>query len=285
MKNKGVLQILFLFSTLFTMPQLLAQSKNDLQIRLKPQTSSPDIACIKRQGFIRVAIVDENYPPFVSMGEDGNYSGINITIAQRLANSMGGQPMYIVAKDTDEVVKLITLGKADMGIARLEFDEKYADRVHYTTGYAEVTRTFLINRSHLAKFKQSNQDTLRGFLNREIVSVGILSGSPNKSYLEQNIPNAKIIEFDTWQSLLESLIKGDISAGFRDEISTINIFKDNPNLALNLISVRLKEERLHYRMMLPWTSGGLLNWINAYLEKSQFFITADQLKDSYVAKG
>ena len=36
------------------------------------------------------------------------------------------------------MVERISSGKADMGIARFQFDAKHADRVKYTAGYAEL---------------------------------------------------------------------------------------------------------------------------------------------------
>jgi len=254
------------------------QTRKEVQVRLKPLVVSPEITCIKKKGYIRVAIIEENYPPFVYKDEKGNFAGININIARRIAKSMGAQAMFDrTAKTADALVELISSGKADMGIARLQFDTRHADRVHYTTGYAEITRAFLINRLLLAKAKGGTQKSLRSLLNNPDMRIGILEGSPNIPYIKENIPNTTLVEFASWEDIERALLNGELIAGFRDEITARKTIENNPNLALKLLSVRLKEERLHYRMVLPWSSGGLLGWVNSYLDNAKYFYNADQL--------
>ena len=259
-----------------------AASSKGVQLTLKPQISAIEVDCIKKKGYLRVAIINENYPPFIFKDKSGNFAGINAEIARKIAQALNIKAMFDqTATNQEELLELLAKGQADIGISRITLSSEFADRLKFSEGYAEVTRSILINSNMYAKMKKKSGETLRTILNREDARIGVIENSPYIDYLNKHAPKATLVYFKTWNEIVKSIRSKDILAGINDEISTQKVVKSDKQAPLNLLSIRIKENRRLYRIAVPWNSSNLLNWINSYISELKYFFDAGQLLKEY----
>jgi ABC-type amino acid transport substrate-binding protein len=224
----------------------------------------PDMARILGSGELRVAMHREDQPPFFSTGATGALDGLDVALAQDLAATLGLQVRFLRQADTfDGVVDAVARGEADVAVSVLSRTLPRAQRVRFTTPYAELHQALLLNRLRTAPLRL-DEDPAAG-LNRAGVRVGAVAGSAYVGFAREGFPAAETVVCDTWAAAVRDLLAGSLHAVLYDDVEVRAWQKANPDQSLYAKAVVLEGRRDPIAMAVQWRDTHWLAWLNLYL--------------------
>jgi len=162
------------------------------------------------RGVLRVGVTAD-YIPFVFQDSQGNYKGIDIDLANQLANDMEVS-LEFVPTTRKELTRDILLGKFDVAMSGLARTMKQALITNMSTGYFECGKSLLVRASDKEKFTSLSD------ANDPNITIGVKTGSTSKTFVELHLKNADIKVFDGQGILETALQNGAIDAVLTDNI-------------------------------------------------------------------
>ncbi len=240
----------------------------------------PDIQRILDRGTLTVAVLGQDNPPFFMALEDRQLGGLDIQIAQALATQLGVTLKIDRSAQTfDDVVDTVYRLEADLAISKISRTLKRAQRVRFSQPYLRMRQGLLVNRLQLAQQPQGHSmvETIRRLKGK----VGVIQHSSYVGFLKQKFPQATIVEFPTWASIVDAVVRGDILAAYRDELEVKKVVRTKPDAALQLQTIALTDTQDSLAAVLPWDSTHLLAFVDQYLETMATQYTVDLLLDEY----
>ena len=139
------------------------------------------------------------FAPFEYFDENGECAGIDIEIAQYIANELGLE-LEIVDMDFDSITHSVSQGKADLGIAAITPTEEKLEYVDFTDSYYTYNVSIL---------------SMEDVYSIEGKTVGSLYGSSAYFYVEYELAD-KYVNHKTYNDI--SLLKKDFEAGYLDYV-------------------------------------------------------------------
>ena len=182
-----------------------------------------DLRRICERGRLRVARYQGQRPPFFFQGEDGEWLGFDVDLAQDIARRLDVEYEAKLAASFDGVVDLVADGSADLAISKLSITLDRSQRVRFSKPYMTVYQTLLINR--LAAPKQ--QDPF-AFLNQASMRIGALDGSSYIGYARSEFPAAQIQPHTEFSRMLLDVTENRLDAAFVDSARANTWRRDNP---------------------------------------------------------
>ncbi|MEM9486775.1 MAG: ABC transporter substrate-binding protein, partial [Cyanobacteria bacterium P01_F01_bin.116] len=249
--------------------------------KLSPRAEmSPDIQRILDRGTLIVALLGTDNPPFF-MGETNELEGLDIKIAQGLADALGVDLEFNRSANTfNEVVDKVYQLEADIAISKLSRTLSRARRVRFSRPYVTMRQGLLANRLQLAAQKNQGSQLIEAIRNFN-GNVGVIEGSSYVGFLQQKFPEATIKEYPTWDDIVDAVVNGNIQAAYRDELEVKKVVLKNPDAALRLQTIALTDTQDQIAMAMPWDSQHLQDFVNQYLDTFDLNYTADAVLDEY----
>lgn len=84
-----------------------------------------------------------DFPPYESVGDNGDYVGIDIEIAKAIADKLGRE-LVVENMDFDSVINSVSTGKADIGMAGLTVTDERLQSVDFSTSYATGIQSVIV---------------------------------------------------------------------------------------------------------------------------------------------
>jgi len=84
-----------------------------------------------------------DFPPYEYIGDNGAYAGIDIEIAQAIADKLGRE-LVVENMDFDSIVGAVSTGKSDMGMAGLTVTPDRLESVDFSTSYAKGIQAVIV---------------------------------------------------------------------------------------------------------------------------------------------
>jgi polar amino acid transport system substrate-binding protein len=269
------------------MPQteVATQNVSPDRLRLQPEEMArpampPDMQRILDRGKLTVAVLGQDNPPFFMKLNNRELEGLDIQIAQALANQLSVTlDINRSAETFDDVVDAVYQLKADLAISKISRTLKRSQRVRFSQPYLRMRQGLLVNRLQLAQQAQGRtmEETIRNLKGK----VGVLRNSSYVGFLKQKFPQATIVEFPTWSAIVDAVVQGDILAAYRDELEVKKVVRTKPDAALQLQTIALTDTQDSLAVVLPWNSTHLLAFVDQYLETMAAQYTVDLLLDEY----
>lgn len=224
----------------------------------------PDMARILGSGELRVAMHREDQPPFFATGATGSLEGLDVALAQDVAATLGLRVRFLRQADTfDGVVDTVARGEADVAVSVLSRTLPRAQRVRFTTPYAELRQALLLNRLRTAPLRLDD-DPAAG-LNQEGVRVGAVGGSAYVGFAREGFPAAETVLCETWDTAIADLLAGRLHAVLYDDVEVRAWQKAHPEQSLYVKAVVLEGRRDPIAMAVHWRDTHWLAWLNLYL--------------------
>lgn len=177
--------------------QLLQNKIEELQAKLNPHY----VDVIKKRGKLIVG-TSADWPPFEYIDEKGNFAGIDIRIAQKIAEALG---VELEVKDLKfaALIESLKNGQVDMIIADItptskrELQIDFSIPYYFSKGHAVVT------------LKNKGISTVKDLEGKKI---GVQLGTIQQDWAEENIGNkAEILTYDrVYPEMVMVLKRGDI---------------------------------------------------------------------------
>ncbi|MBW4485703.1 MAG: ABC transporter substrate-binding protein [Tildeniella torsiva UHER 1998/13D] len=241
----------------------------------------PDMQRILDRGKLTVAVLGQDNAPFF-MQTDEQLGGLDIQLARALADQLGvSLEITRSAQTFDQVVDTVYGQKADLAISKISRTLKRAQRVRFSRPYLRMRQGLLVNRLQMAEQTQGRSmvETIRDLRGQ----VGVIKGSSYVGFLKQKFPQATIVEYPTWEDIVEAVVRGDILAAYRDELEVKKVVRTRPDAALQLQTIALTDTQDSLAVVLPWGSAHLLAFVDQYLDTLTAQYTVDTVLDEYAA--
>ncbi|MBD2481408.1 transporter substrate-binding domain-containing protein [Planktothrix sp. FACHB-1365] len=241
----------------------------------------PDIQGILDQGELIVAVLGTDNPPFFSENSQGELTGLDIDLGQAIATELGVKVKFDrSAKVFNEVVDLVYQHKADIGISKLSISMARAKKVLFSSPYVSMRQGLLVNRLELAKKAQNKRP-------EEVIQnldgkLGVIQGTQYALFFAKTrFPQAQVVEFETWDDVVEAVKKGEVLAAYRDELEVKKIVLAQPDSALDIQTVALTDTKDALAMVIPWDYNHFLAFVNTYLDLNNLNYTVEELINKY----
>jgi polar amino acid transport system substrate-binding protein len=191
-----------------------------------------ELSEIQQRGYIKIAVKD-NLPPLGFRDAKGNLQGLEIDIAQRLAQDLLGKSKafkLIPVQNRDRLSQVLD-NKVDILIARFTATESRSRLVNFSIPYyldsaLLVTKNTSIQR--LSDFKH--------------IKIGILRNSDTIARIKYFIPGAELIGVDSYKQAQNLLETSKIGAFAADGSLLSGWVKQNPQY--RLLDIKLSTEPL-----------------------------------------
>lgn len=240
-----------------------------------------DIRRIKESGKIVVAIFHKDRIPFFYSNEQGKLVGIDVTLAENIASSLGvGLEFDRSAKSFDEVVDLVVTGQADIAISKLSVTLSRAQRARFTTPYAVFHQSILINRLQFAALESKHaEDSLVEEVLKTPQKIGVCEATSYVEYAKRLFPRAQIVSYESIDKLLMAVESGKVLGAFYDEFEFKRALQKDSKLSIYSKLFILQDRVDPIAIAVAPQSVNLLAWLNTYLDVMKTDFAIDELID------
>lgn len=187
-----------------------------------------------------VMATNATFPPYEYI-ENGEYVGIDIEIAQLIADKLGKK---LVIKDVDfgTIVGGVQSGKYDMGIAGMTVTEDRLESVNFSTSYAKGIQSVIVkNDSPYASY----EDFYTGFDEdgnptgvKDGIKIGVQQDTTGDIYSsskpeEWGFGEENVIRYKTGADAVQALIEGKVTAVIIDNEPAKSFVAANDGLKIH----------------------------------------------------
>ena len=235
-------------------------------------------ARVQQTGVIRFAI-NPTYMPFDGLGNQGDFFGIDVDIANELAWRLGLHAEFVVA-GYDSLYDVLRVGQADATISALPIDPAKTGLWAYSRPYFEAGQV-LIERAKLA-------GSLAGTLEAQLaartgqMSIAVEYGSDADAaarYLARRHEGVEIKYTQSAAEALQAVAKGRADAAIVDGVSARQLLSSLPELQ---IAEQLTSDP--YAIAVWGQSTQLLAALNTYLAAMKQDGTLQRMVDAWMKK-
>jgi ABC-type amino acid transport substrate-binding protein len=226
-----------------------------------------DMARIKARGEIVVAVPNFDSPPFF-YGQGDQLAGIDITLAQGIANELGVKLRFNRdAKSFNGVVDRVANGEADLAICKLSRTLERAQAIRYSEPYLKLRHALALNRIAFARLAhgQDLPDVIRHFNG----TLAVIAKSSFADFAHRNFPQAEIKEYPNWNAAVAAVKNGEVVATYRDEFEIKRLLKEDNQASLTLRTVTLDDLTDTIGVATNANDPQLLSFVNLYLSQRQ----------------
>ncbi|WP_258137953.1 MULTISPECIES: transporter substrate-binding domain-containing protein [unclassified Arthrobacter] len=180
------------------------------------------LASVGESGILKVCTTGD-YRPFTYLDpETGDWSGIDITMAKDLAESLDVEAEFIQTSWKDLMPDF--LSKCDIGVGGVSISMERAQQAYYSEATLDEGKTPITLCENVEKY-----DTVK-----EINTPGVRSitpiGGTNEKFAEANYPEGEIIRFENNNTIFDEIIAGRADVMTTDASETRWVANEHPQL-------------------------------------------------------
>jgi ABC-type amino acid transport substrate-binding protein len=230
----------------------------------------PDIAAIQQRGTLRLAVYQIPIPPMTIKDSKGHWSGIEIDIAQMIANQLSVKLVVIPTSTYDNIVNLVANNKADLG-AEVYVTPERALKINFSHPYYSFHPHLLVNRLQATKYNWNTQaQVIQNLQQKTPVTIGVVLGGATVQVIQENFPNMKIVGYNTDTQAFQDVVDGKIFAAVgATSMSVQQFLSQNPRDALVAEDIILPQATILVSIAISWENFHLRELIDSYFEYLQ----------------
>ena len=223
-----------------------------------------------------------DYAPYEFMYPDANgnmiYGGIDISVAQAIADSMGKE-LEVQNMSFDFLLNNLASGKCDMVLAAIEATPERLESADFSDPYyTDLPKMIVVPADQASAYK-----TLKDFGGK---LVGAQTATTNVDIVNNDMPGAQLNSQTTVTDMFNMLANGKLDAVVVDGAIAMQYVENNKTLAIADASSELGEALPYCVAVAKGDPQGLLEGINAAIadmaannKVEQFIADADKLAD------
>lgn len=170
-----------------------------------------------------------DFPPYESIGDNGEYVGIDIEIAQAIADKLGYE-LKVENMDFDSIINAVSSKKADMGMAGLTVTDERLESVDFSTSYATGVQAVIVKEgSDIKTVDDLYADGASYKVGTQLSTTGDIYFSDD---IADGLTTCTIEEYTTGAEAVASLATGKIDAVIIDNEPAKSFVKANEGLTI-----------------------------------------------------
>jgi ABC-type amino acid transport substrate-binding protein len=218
--------------------------------------ADPTWAQIQREGVVRVGM-DASYPPF-ELEEDGQFSGFDVDLAQRLAERWGVRA-ELVNIHFDGLYDALEAGKIDLIISALPHDRMRSQDVLYSYAYFDGGQVLVT---------RGDEETITSVADLEGQTIAVELGTEGHQ-LARRLSRDQGLDLNItaereMQDVVARVLAGEASALICDHVDALGIVQRHAEV--HIVPGQLTEEpyviaaRLDALTLMQGINGALVEW-------------------------
>ena len=216
--------------------------------------------------------MDLSYPPFETIGPDGQPAGISIDLARGLADHLA-RPLQIENIPFTGLIPALKSGKIDLIISSMTATPERAKAVAFSEPYVTTGLCALVPKtSKAANFAD---------LDRAGNTVVVRQGTTGEVFARRNIHRARILTLEKENACVLEVVQGKADAFIYDQMSVFQNSKRNPDTTRALLAPLQTES---WAMALRLGDAELLARTNEFLARFRAGGGFDRLAEKYLAE-
>ncbi len=203
------------------------------EINLRWLAGQEEIVLPDLEGRVITVAIENTYPPFNYLDEDGNPIGWDYDALEEICARINCVPEF-VETSWDGLILAISNGEFDMAADGITITEERAEIVDFSRGYVTLVQRMLV------RVDEDRFETVEEFVAIDGLTVGVQPGTTNFFTAEELLGegSSRIIAYDTFPVTVQALIAGDVDAVILDDVAGQGYVGANPD------SVRISGEPL-----------------------------------------
>jgi polar amino acid transport system substrate-binding protein len=158
---------------------------------------------ITERGVLRVGV--GNFVPWVFRSKTGDIIGFEVDVATKLAEDMGVEVEFVPTV-WDGMIPALLAGKFDVVISGMSLRPDRMLRVNFTIPYASSGNMLAASVERMPA-----ATSLAAFDDRD-VTIAVVRGSTAASAVQEELPAARLIQFDAEADVLQEVLNGNADA-------------------------------------------------------------------------
>lgn len=216
--------------------------------------------------------MDLSYPPFESIGPDGQPRGVSVEIARALAEKIG-RPLQIENIPFTGLIPSLKTGKIDLIISSMTATPERAKAVAFSDPYLTTGLAALIPKDSTASAFED--------IDRPGNIVVVRQGTTGEVFARKNIRHARILTLEKENACVLEVVQGKASAFIYDQMSVFQNAKRNPDTTRPLLAPLQKES---WAVAMRPDDTVLRNQVNAFLGEFRASGGFDKLAERFLAE-
>lgn len=227
-----------------------------------------------------------SFPPYESVGENGQFEGIDIEIAGKIAEKLG-MTLKVHDVDFDSIIGGVQSGKYDMGMAGMTVTDERKQSVNFTTSYATGVQAVIVAADSTYT---SYEDFYTGFDEdgnptgtKADIKIGVQQGTTGDIYCSDEPAKwgfgaQNVTQYKTGAEAILALKSGKVTAVIIDNEPAKSYVAANEGL--KILDGKYTEEE--YAICVAKKNEDLLNKINKALEELIADGTVAKIVEKYI---
>lgn len=199
--------------------------------------------------------MDLSYPPFESIGPDGQPQGVSVELARALADAMS-RPLQIENIPFTGLIPSLKSGKIDLIVSSMTATPERAKAVSFSEPYLTTGLGALVPASSSAK-GLADIDQLGN-------TVVVRQGTTGEVFARKNIEKARVLTLEKENACVVEVVQGKAAAFIYDQMSVFQNNKRNPDATRALLAPLQTES---WAIALRPGDDALLSQVNTFLAK------------------
>lgn len=213
-----------------------------------------------------------DFPPFENL-ENDQYVGLDIDLAQALADKLGLE-LEMKTLQFDAIVPAVAAGgQVDLGISGITIDPEREEQVDFSDSYYVDDLAVVAMKDNA----DITADTYADALNQAGVTIAVQSGTTAESYAQENFPNATTQPYGNATDAFAAMQAGQANAVITNKAVGAKMVSESYTDAQVIKEIATGEE---YGVAVSKDNSALLDAVNDALAA----ITDDGTLDSIVNK-
>ena len=181
-----------------------------------------ELSKIESKGKLKVAVKD-NLPPLGFINPEGNLVGLEIDIAQKLAEELLGDTDAIefLSVNNQERLQVLLDDEVDIAIARVAVTTPRARMVDFSPHYYLDGTSIVTNNPNIEKINDLNRSR-----------IAVLKNSVTIAVIRNRLPNAILVGVDSYQEALEKIEANQAEAFAGDRSILTGWIQEYPNFKI-----------------------------------------------------
>lgn len=217
------------------------------------------------------------FAPYEYVDENGKYVGIDVEIAQAIADKLG-MTLEIEDMEFDSIVTSVKTGAVDFGMAGMTVTEDRKKEVDFTNTYATGKQVVIV-------IEGGKVNSLDGLSDAKI---GVQRGTTGDVYAtgdygmnEDGVTeNGKVVRYDNGNQAVLALISGAVDAVIIDNEPAKSLVAANDGKGLSILETEYVYEE--YAICVNKDNAELLSKINTAIDALMLDGTIDGIIEKYI---
>lgn len=155
--------------------------------------------------------VENAYPPFNLLDEDGNPVGWDYDTIDEICARLNCTPEYIETS-WEGMIVAVSNGEFDMAADGITITEERAEIVDFSAGYAQIVQRLMV------RLDEDRFSTPEEFVEGDY-TIGVQLATTNFITAQELVGDDRIIGYDQFGAAVQALIAGDVDAVIIDDVA------------------------------------------------------------------